>query len=287
MMFNVVVRRSICLFCLLPAFVICLPLVANAQGGALLISEFRLRGSSGANDEFVEIYNNLGVDHTVVSTSGTGYGLAASDGVTRCTIPNGTIIPAGGHFLCVNSVAYSLASYPADSGTAVGNATYTTDIPDNAGIALFNNNTGGANYLLANRFDAVGSTSEVNANYKEAVGYPALTPFSINYSFTRRVPGGCTGSAGGGNCTSVALVATTAGPTSSRIQDTDNNASDFIFVDTNGTSAGAGQRLGAPSPENLSSPISRDGFDLTISKLDSCKRIDEAPNYVRDFTSNP
>ena len=39
--------------------------------------------------------------------------------------------------------------------------------------------------------------------------------------------------------------------------DTNNNATDFYFVDTNGTSAGAGQRLGAPGPENLASPIVR------------------------------
>ena len=79
--------------------------------------------------------------------------------MTRCSIPNGTVIPSRGHYLCVNSVGYSLASYPAGNGTtATGDATYTTDIPDNAGIALFNNNTGGGSYILANRLDAVGST---------------------------------------------------------------------------------------------------------------------------------
>jgi subtilisin-like proprotein convertase family protein len=251
-----------------------------AAGGTLIISEFRVRGPSGANDEFIEIYNNSGVNHTVVASSGTGYGIAASDGVTRCTIPNGTVIPDRGHFLCSNSLAYSLGTY------AVGNATYVTDIPDNAGIALFNNNTGGAAYSLANRFDAVGSTSEANANYKEGTGYLALTPFSIDYSFTRRLPGGCTGSVGG-SCATIALIQSTPGPTTSHIQDTDNNATDFIFVDTNGTSAGAGQRLGAPGPENLSSPIARDGFGLAAAKLDPCEHRDDAPNFVRDFTSNP
>src|SRR6476620_1163881 len=101
---------------------------AEAQ---LIISEFRVRGPSGANDEFIEIYNNSGADHTVAG-GGTGYAVAASDGVARCVIPNGTVIPNRGHYLCTNSVAYSL------SGNATGNATYTTDIPDNAGIALFN-----------------------------------------------------------------------------------------------------------------------------------------------------
>jgi subtilisin-like proprotein convertase family protein len=260
--------------------------VPPAAGGALLISEFRVRGPNGANDEFIEIYNNSNVAHTVVSSSGAGYGIAASDGTTRCTIPNGTVLPARGYFLCVNSAAYSLANHPAGSGvTASGNASYVTDIPDNAGIALFNNNTGGASYTLANRIDAVGSTSEANANYKEGTGYPALVPFSIDYSFVRRVPGGCIGSSSG-TCSSGSLL-TNPGPTSSLIQDTDNNATDFIFVDTNGTSAGAGQRLGAPGPSNLSSPVSLDGAGLAFSKLDPCERNDEPPNQVRDFTSDP
>jgi predicted 3-demethylubiquinone-9 3-methyltransferase (glyoxalase superfamily) len=152
---------------LFTACVLCLPAAVSAQ--SLIISEFRLRGSNGANDEFIEIYNSSNSNHTVSSISGTGYGLAASDGTTRCSIPNGTVIPSKGHYLCVNSVGYSLATYPAgSSATATGNATYTTDIPDNAGIGLFNNNTG--SYSLANRFDAVGSTSEANTLYKEGTG---------------------------------------------------------------------------------------------------------------------
>ena len=255
---------------------------ANAQ---LIISEFRLRGPSGAQDEFIEIYNNTGAPTRSPPPAGTGYGLAASDGVTRCSIPNGTVIPGRGHYLCVNSATYSLASYPAGNGTtATGNATYTTDIPDNAGIALFNNNTGGGSYSLANRIDAVGSTAEANTLYKEGTGYPALTPFSIDYSFTRRPAGGCTGSGRppSGNCNSVALIRSDRRPTTTHLQDTNINANDFIFVDTNGTNAGAGQRLGAPGPENLSSPIARDGFDLTSSNLDSCRNRLRAPNVVRD-----
>ena len=283
-----IVRRDSSLFwCLFTACVLCFPLGASAQsGGALLISEFRLRGPAGATDEFIEVSNNSGSSHTVASISGTGYAIAASDGVTRCTIPNGTIIPDKGSYLCVNSVMYSLAGYPAGNGTtATGDATYTTDIPDNAGIALFNNNSGGGSFSLANRFDAVGSTSEANTLYKEGSGYPALTPFNIDYSFTRRPSGGCLNL--GGTCSSLELLRTTPGPTTTYLQDLGVNASDFIFVDTNGTSAGAGQRLGAPGPTNLSSPISRDGFGLTASKLDGCRHVDEAPNKVREFTSDP
>ena len=219
----------------------------TATAGQLVISEFRVRGPNGANDEFIEIFNNSGADHTVDAASGSGYGIAASNGVTRCSIPNGTVIPNRGHYLCVNSVGYSLASYPAGNGTtATGDATYTTDIPDNAGIALFNNNTGGASYSLANRLDAVGSTSEANTLYKEGTGYPTLTPFSIDYSFYRD------------NCGKAGSITTFgACPSGGNLLDTNNNAANFVFVDTNGTSAGAGQRLGAPGPENLSSPIER------------------------------
>lgn len=250
-------------------------LSAQAAFAQLIISEFRVRGPNGANDEYIEIYNNSGADHTVAAISGTGYGIAASNGVTRCSIPNGTVIPNRGHYLCVNSVGYSLASYPAGNGTtATGDATYTTDIPDNAGIAIFNNNTGGGSYTLANRLDAVGSTSEANTLYKEGTGYPALTPFSIDYAFARDECGK------GGSIT-------TLGPCSiSTPKDTNNNAADFVFVDTNGTSAGAGQRLGAPGPQNLSSPIQRNA-SMAGNLLDTCVGTASPPNRVRDFTSDP
>jgi len=250
------------------------PKVASA--GQLVISEFRVRGPNGLNDEFIEIANVSGADHTVAALSGSGYGVAASDGVTRCSIPNGTVIPNRGHYLCVNSIGYSLASYPAGNGTtATGDATYTTDIPDNAGIALFNNNTGGGSYTLANRLDAVGSTSEANSLYKEGTGYPALVPFSIDYSFYRDNCGK------GGSITTFGSC-----PTGGLLKDTNNNAADFVFVDTNGTSAGAGQRLGAPGPENLSSPIERNA-SFAVNLLDTCVASTSPPNRVRDFTSDP
>ncbi|HKU74864.1 MAG TPA: hypothetical protein VJR02_13210 [Pyrinomonadaceae bacterium] len=262
-------RRSF-VFAGLTVMVLGLYQVAAAQ---LIISEFRVRGPNGANDEFIEIYNNSGADHTVAG-GGTGYGVAASNGVARCVIPNGTVIPNRGHYLCVNSVGYSLASYPAGNGTtATGDATYTTDIPDNAGIAIFNTSVA-ANFVLANRMDAVGSTSEANTLYKEGTGYPALTPFSIDYSFYRD------------DCGKSGSITTFGVCPISTPKDTNNNAADFIFVDTNGTSAGAGQRLGAPGPENLSSPIQRNA-SFAVDFLDICVAAASPPNRVRDFTSDP
>jgi hypothetical protein len=246
---------------------------ATETAAQLIISEFRVRGPNGANDEFIELYNNSGADHTVAG-GGTGYAVAASNGVARCVVPNGTVIPNRGHYLCVNSVGYSLASYPAGNGTtATGDATYTTDIPDNAGIAIFNTSVA-ANFILANRLDAVGSNSEANTLYKEGTGYPALTPFSIDYSFYRD------------NCGKSGSITTFGLCSISTPKDTNNNAADFIFVDTNGTSAGAGQRLGAPGPENLSSPIQRNA-SFAGNLLDTCVGSASPPNRVRDFTSDP
>jgi hypothetical protein len=283
----------------------------------LVISEFRLRGSNGVSDEFVEIYNNGDSDVTVNAFDGSaGFALAASDGITRFTIPSGTVIPARGHFLGTNSAGYSYGTYPSGPATstggsttrtgvsnsaprvtvstrtvpggrlqppgskavvpgpsaATGDATYTTDIADNAGIALFNTSNP-ANFTLTNRLDAVGSTTEANTLYKEGTGYAALSVGSstADYSFYRQM------------CAYVSGVGCTTGGTP---KDTGNNASDFTFVEPNGIDAGAGQHLGAPGPENLSSPIQRNalfGFNL----LDRSVSSGAPPNRVRDFTQDP
>lgn len=238
---------------------------------AQTITEFRLRGPNGANDEFIRVSNETNAPVTVAASSGGGWAIAASDGVVRCTVPNGTVLPAGGSFLCANSSAYSLGANP--SGTP--NATYTADIADNAGIALFNNNSGGGNFILANRLDAVGSTSEANTLYKEGAGYPALIPFSIDYALTRDRCG-----------KQGSITNSTACTSQGRALDTSSNGVDFIFVDTNGTSAGAGQRLGAPGPSNLAAPVAA-GAPFTNALLDNCSALNASPNLVTDPTSVP
>jgi hypothetical protein len=248
-------------------------------GGDLVISEFRARGPAGVNDEFIEIYNRTNHDITIVATDASGgYAVAASDGVARFVIPDGTLIPSHGHFLGANSVAYSLGNYPSGNGTVTApDATWTTDIPGNVGIALFNTATA-ANFVLANRLDAVGSTSEANTLYKEGTGYPAINAtFSIDHAFVRKQTAS--------NAVSDQLVTLADGVPA----DTDNNAADFTFVDTNGTSAGAGQRLGAPGPENTASPISDwpKAPNLGYALLDPTVSPDAVPNRVRDLVSVP
>lgn len=241
----------------------------------LRISEFRLRGPNGSNDEFIELANVSGDDTVVGAADGSaGFALAASDGVARCVISNGTLIPAMGHYLCANSVGYAMTDYPGATTTTPADGTFTTDIADNAGVALFGTATP-ASFSIFSRIDAVGSTTEADTTYKLGAGYPALTPFSIEYSWTRDACGK------GGSITKLGSC-----PTGGVLKDTGNNATDFYFVDTNGTSAGGGQRLGAPGPEGLASPTWGTG-DISSDELDTCAAATAAPNLVRDLTSVP
>jgi hypothetical protein len=308
--------------------------VAPAPSTPLIISEFRLRGPGGAGDEFVEIYNNSDADVTVNAFDGSaGFALAASDGVARFTIPNGTVIPARAHYLGTNSTGYTLGAYPASTGpssgggddapvqpappasmsrlrkktpvraapskgvgqargaaapaaedttpgpsaTATGNATYAADIADNAGIALFNT-ANPANFNLSTRLDAVGSTAELNTLYKEGAGYGALGGAAyfagIDYSLYRDECGK------GGSITMLGAC------TRSTPQDTGANETDFVFVDTNGSSVGFGQRLGAPGPENSTSPVQRNA-QMPGGRIFPCVAGSSPPNRARDIMSDP
>ncbi|HLL76504.1 MAG TPA: lamin tail domain-containing protein [Pyrinomonadaceae bacterium] len=278
----------------------------------LIISEFRLNGTGGALDEFIEIYNASNAPHTVNSSDGsnTGYAVAASDGDLRFTIPQNTVIPARGHYLGCNSLGYSLSSLPSGNDgqfatTANCDATYTQNIengedPDGAGgnpplprrgIALFST-ANSANFNTGTRLDAVGPTAEANTLYKEGAGVRNLSHFSTAHSYVRRLPGGCIGTdpdTVDANCTNPTAVINTPAASSGHPRDTDNNRDDFIFVDTNGTPQspeGTQQRLGAPGPENSTSPINRSA-NFPSSLVFPCVNSHTEPNTKREPPSNP
>lgn len=226
------------------------------SAGDVIISEFRFRGAAGLSDEFVELYNNTDADITVSATDGSnGWAVATSDGAERFAIPNGVVIPARGHVLAVDPVGYSLADY-GGTGNATGNNSFL-DIPDNDGIALFTT-TNPANFTLANRLDAVGFGDVVNPLYREGAGLLPNSGITENgeYSFVRNLKSGFP-------------------------QDTGDNANDFIFVSTTGgVFSGITTMLGAPGPENLSSPIARTAqFPATL--IDPTAPTSAAPNRVR------
>jgi uncharacterized repeat protein (TIGR01451 family) len=245
----------------------------QATPAAMLISEFRLRGPNGEADEFVELYNNTAAAITVSTTDGSnGWALAAlsADGTTQSTrfvVPNGTLIPVSGHYLGVNynsdasdtTPRYSLSDY-GGTGKAAGDASYTGDIGDSAGIALFKT-ANPANFTLANRLDAVGFGSVADARFREDAGLLPGTGIvtSAEFSFVRNL-------------------------TSGLPQDTNVNAADFVLVATTpAVITEATATLGAPGPENLSSPLQRNAT-IKSALIDPFEASSSPPNRVRITT---
>lgn len=241
----------------------------------LIISEFRLRGAAGAKDEFVELYNNSDSPLTACADDGSGgWTLAArtASGASASpifTVPNGTVIPARGHYLAVNSSpsgGYSLSVHPAGNGTtATGDITYTTNIEDNSGVALFKTSNP-ANFTAANRLDAAGFAGAAGAVadlYREGGGLTPIGSQNGEYSFYRTM-----------------TAASGYVP-----KDTGANATDFMLVSTEGAFfSGVQAVLGAPGPENLSSSIRRDAV-LPGALLDPAVGSSVPPNRVRTFAS--
>ena len=267
------------------------PAPSLIQAGEVIISEFRLRGPAGAEDEFIELYNNTDSEITVQAndTSG-GWTVALSDGQITgpiFTIPNGTIIPARGHLLGGNSNGYSLCNYPGGDGSSIISSTakgpdpvalaspcvangvngsfahtipdrsWDFDVPDGSGIALFAT-TNGTNFTAATRLDAVGFTNSP-ALFKEGSGIPNVVTANLEHTYYRD------------------LINVTP-------RDTADNASDFLLV---GTAPGIQvSRLGAPGPENLQSPIVNNNT-IAGALLDPAVSSSSAPNRERNLTAEP
>jgi hypothetical protein len=249
----------------------------GTTAGTFVISEIRTSGPGGLGDDFVEFYNNTDSPLTVAaSDASAGYGvykMGASCNDTPvliATIPNGTVIPARGHYLAVGS-QYTLANY-GGTGAAAGNVTLTSDIESDRNVAVFTTATVG-NISSANRHDAVGfggNTGAVCDLLREGTNLGATAGSTTEHAFFRTECGFA------GGCTSAGNP-----------KDTNNNAADFVFADTQGTNiSGIPQKLGAPGPENLSSPIRRDTSGIGLALLDGSKATSAVPNRSRSFTSD-
>lgn len=264
-------------------------IAADNPAGATLISELRAFGPGGGNDvsdDFVEVYNNSNSPVTVTaSDASAGWGVyTTTSGCNSAplllgTIPNGTVIPAHGHYLLVGT-NYSLADY-GGTGAAAGDLTLLADLSSNGNVAIFSTSDA-SNLSTVTRLDAVGfgaNTGGALCNLlREGTTAPAATsnlPSLGQHSFVRDFCGN------GGSTTSLGICST-----GGALKDSNDNATDFYFVDTNGTNAGAGQRIGAPGPQNLTSPLRRDP-DISTLLLDPSVSAGSVPNRVRDLTSDP
>jgi pimeloyl-ACP methyl ester carboxylesterase len=218
---------------------------------SVLVSEFRTRGSLGADDEFIELYNsgdtNVDISGWVVSIKQG----SVSTPTTLATINSGAVIPARGHYLLRKAGAsnYSLSAY------AEADQTYSGAMGDNVGIALFST----ASIII----DAVGFSSVTDTTYREGTALAPAAGISTSgqYSFVR-------------NYNSRGFPV-----------DSNSNRADFIFVATDGaTYNNLKAVLGSPGPENLSSPVYRSGAIL-VNQVDDKVTLAESPNRVYDYTA--
>ena len=140
-------------------------------GTPVVISEFRTRGPNGANDEFVEIYNNT--DAPIVIG---GYTLRGSNNAgtvsIRATVPAGTTLPARSHYLFVNAAAGA-------PNVALANQTYGTGITDDGGVAIALPDT--------TLVDQAGMSS--GSAYKEGTTLAPMTTAGVSRSYERRLGG--------------------------------------------------------------------------------------------------
>jgi hypothetical protein len=243
--------------------------------GAVIISEFRLRGplpaadtiNGSALDEFIELYNNTDAPITVGDGGSFGWALVASDGIVRFIVPNGTVIPARGHYLAANNTnpgGYSLGAY------AAPDITYTTDIPDDTGITLFKT-ADVSGFTSLNALDAVGFNILPNTLFKEGAGLAPIGANDGEYSWVRRS----------------APDSSNFDGLNGRPQDTNDNAADFFFVSTTAAMFGATQsKLGAPGSENLSSPLLKNSGQVTGQYLDPLVAGTLPPNRARFLCSD-
>jgi predicted extracellular nuclease len=153
-------------------------MVSAQSGTGIVISEFRFRGPSGGNDEFVELFNagTAPVDISGWQIRGANNNTPPAVN-TRVTINPGTIINPGCFFLAVNTNAGGF------SGGVPFNQTYATGIADDGGVALTTTST-------AVIIDQVGQGSNA-AGFGEGQRLPMVNT-NTNRGIERR-PGGVQG----------------------------------------------------------------------------------------------
>ena len=182
----------------------------------------------------------------------------ASAGSTLFVIPDGTTIPARGHFLGVNTAGYSLINY-GGAGAAAGNASFLTTLGVDQGVALFDTT---AYTGLSTPLDSVGFVGN-GSQYFEGVAIPAaaITPgVGADHSFMRRYFTG----AGTG------------------LQDSGSSLADWALV---ATDPGADPSLtaavlGGPSPENLAAEREQTNAQLQLGLCNPLQGDFVGDNYL-------
>ena len=228
--------------------------------GDVLISEFRLSGPSGAEDDFIELYCNRDTDCNIGGASLRGFD-PVNQGDFSITFPSQTVIPARQYYLVADTRGYSLSSYGFPDIDVALSQPPEPEPPiyfyDNEGLQLVAPDDP---FIL----DSVGFTGGGNQEqYVEGTGLQrASSRPADQYAYVRK-----------------RTLASNGLP-----QDTNNNAGDFVLVSVTGTVHSgiiAPPVLGAPGPQGLNSPLTYGNSQVTGALTDPTKSKDQDPNRVR------
>ena len=244
--------------------------------GDVVISEFRTRGPLGDLDEYVEVANRTNAPIVVLGPDGTGGWSIATTASVLATIPDGTIIPRGGHWLLAGARLGLAAN--ADASLS------SEDIPDGAGLALFRTADDGA-FSTATRLDAVGSVIESDPLFYEGTRLPDVVQLSGGFPTSPTYE--------------VAWVRRTT--QLAILSDVGDNARDFVFIATDGSTgygpgADVAAVLGGPNPEGTASLVDVLNPSFPVALADPARSESASPNRVvvpmnridfrRGFTNN-
>ena len=241
------------------------PPPAPLTAGAVLISEFRLSGPGGSEDDYIELYCNRDTDCDISGTSLRGYD-PTQQGDFSLTFPSLTIIPARHYLLVADSRGYTLDGYGLPDFDVALMQPPAPEPPfffyDNEGLQLI----GADDPIVIDSVGFAGGGNEIQ--YVEGAGLQrASSRPADHYAYVRK-----------------RTMATIGLP-----QDTNDNAKDFVLVSVTGNLHSGITNppvLGAPGPEGLSSPISLTNAQLTAALTDPTKTKDEVPNRVRVGSGN-
>ena len=267
-----------------------LPAVASAEDfGDIVINEFRTHGPNGATDEFIELLNTTSapinlkpsgsnrmwvVEYWVPDSSAVDGGyweyFYFDDNRTipansRLLLVNRPMDPADGGGYSLDS--YEPANYPDDLPyDPIGAG--LDDIPTTHGITLWSDVMYDSNFNLSwdassLDVDEAGFGGDILGDGIEGTPLPSHgTDTGSQYSYVRKAPTGV-------------------------VQDTDDNASDFVLVGLDGDELANGLDpvMGAPGPQGVTEP--RENFRAGFNRIDATKALSASPNRVFNSTPDP
>lgn len=241
------------------------PPPAPLMAGEVLISEFRLSGPGGSEDDYIELYCNRNTNCDISGTALRGYDPSQVVDFTL-TFPGQTIIPARHYLLVADSRGYTLSFYGLPDFDVALMQPPEPEPPisfhDNEGLQLI-----GADDPII--IDSVGFAGGGNQeNYVEGTGLQragGIMPSrpADQYAYVRK-----------------RTLATNGLP-----QDTNNNANDFVLVSVTGNlhpGIDIPPVLGAPGPQGLTSAFTYNNGQIPGTLTDPTKSKEDDPNRVRD-----